>query len=168
MREINNNSQQSAESLSNELLELCNSESLSTEGLRELIARYGVTPNNHPVSDYNFFHQACANKRINEEIVKYLLEYFPAAAYDADDYGRMPLHKACWNKNVMLSITQLLINAAPDSVRRVDNNGWMPLHTLCGKRILDEAAAMQILKLLIEYCPEAIRHANNSGCFQFT
>ena len=61
------------------------------------------------------------------------------------------------------NIIQLLIDAAPDSIRSVTNKGRMPLHSLCMNKILDKAAALEILTLLIEKCPEAIRRTDNKG-----
>eukprot|EP00986_Skeletonema_menzelii_P001121 scaffold304_cov80-Skeletonema_menzelii.AAC.15 len=158
------NSQQSAATLlSRGLLEFCNSESISTEGLHELIERHGLTPNNHNhVSNYKFFHLACHNGRITEEIIQFLLEYFPDAA-GATFKGWSPLHFACYNQHVTFNIIQLLIDAAPASVRSVTNEGVMPLHMLCQNKKMDETTAMQILKLLIKKNPEAVRHANNGG-----
>ena len=151
------------ESLKDELIGFCISNSLSEEGLREIIKRHGLTPNDSNVSDYKFFRLACHNKRVTEGIIRCLLEYFPAAASATCKEGWTPLHHACYNKNMTLNIIQLLIDAAPDSVCSVNRRGWMPLHYLCYKKNLDETAAIEISKLLIEKCPEALRHANNNG-----
>ena len=63
-----------AESLSNELTEFCKSNSLSEDGLREIIERHGLTPNNIPnITDYKFFFVACHNERVTEGIIQYLL-----------------------------------------------------------------------------------------------
>jgi len=154
--------------LSDELFNLSRSESLSEEGLREIIeCDHQLRLNNdnhHLVSDYDFFLEACINERFNEEIIECLLEYFPAAASAAEEDGASPLYFACGNSNVTLNIIQLLIDAAPDSVRSVESNGRMPLHNLCTNRRLDERAALEILKLLIEMCPEAVRHEDQRGC----
>ena len=109
-----NNSRQSAEQLlSKELAELCESELLSNEGLREIIERYGLNDTRH-VSDYAFFIAACWNEKFNEGIIRFLLDYFPAAASATDVDGWSPLHYVCRNKNVTLNIVQLLIDAAPN------------------------------------------------------
>ena len=159
MSDSNDNRRQPAEeSLSDELLEFCNSDSLSEEGVCEIIECH-QTP--HDVNNYQFFRGACSNKRVNEGIIRYLLEYFRAAASSIDENGLSPLHIACDNPNITLKIVQLLIDAAPDSVRSVDNYGRLPLHHLCKNE--DDRKAMQILKLLIEKQPEAIRHADNDG-----
>eukprot|EP00984_Skeletonema_dohrnii_P026526 scaffold15883_cov155-Skeletonema_dohrnii-CCMP3373.AAC.1 len=164
MSESDNNSQQSAESLlSDELFLYCNSDSLSKEGLHEIIEQR----QNHDVSDYEFFLAACCNEEVTEKIIRCLLEYFPAAISDADDNydGHLPLHAACGhNKNMTPDIIQLLIDAAPDAIRSVDSDGRLPLHWLCRNNELDETAALGILKLLKEKHPEAIRHADNEGC----
>jgi len=160
MSDSNDNRRQPSESsLSNELLKFCKSDDLSEEGLREIIERH----NNPHVNNYDFFFWVYANERINEGIIRCLLEYFPDAASTITDNGLVPLHFVCRNKNVTLNIIQLLIDAAPDSVRSVDENGWMPLHYLSDNRKLDERAALEIFKLLIEKHPEAIRHADNDS-----
>ena len=163
----NNDSQQSAATLlSNELADLCDSASLSEEGLHEIFQRHGLTPNHnlHNISDYKFFHVACQKKRVTEGIIRCLLDYFPAAASDTNVHGWSPLHSACGNKNnATLEIIQLIVNAAPNSVRSVTNKGSMPLHILCNNHQLYEMAAIEILTLLIEEYPEAVRHANNAG-----
>ena len=165
MSEGDNRSQQSAAVLlQDELEEYCYSDSLSERGLREMFQRHGLTPNKNRLSDYfDVFFDACDNERVNEGIIRCLLEYFPDAAKATDVDGWSPLHFACGNKNVTLGIIQLLIDAAPDSVRSVSNEGAMPLHFLCENEKVDEATALEILKLLIEKYPESVRHANNDG-----
>ena len=167
MSERDNNSRQSAYAsvvLSNELLACCVSDTISEEGIREIIERRGLTPNNRDVSNHQFFHMACCNEEVTEGIIRCLLEYFPDAISDADSNGHLPLHAACGlNKNVRIDIIQLLIDAAPDSVRHEDNNGLMALHHLCGHRKVDETIASAIFKLLLEKHPDAIRHANSEG-----
>ena len=159
MSESNNTSR-----LSNELADLCVSESLSEEGLREIIQRRGLTKHNiNHVDDYDFFSEACRNERLNEGIIRCLIEYFPDAISAVDDEsGCLPLHQACNNRNVTLEIIKLLVDTAPHSVRSVDNYGDTPLHILCISRKWD-AAAIQILEFIIEKYPEAVRHANSSG-----
>eukprot|EP00984_Skeletonema_dohrnii_P026387 scaffold15750_cov139-Skeletonema_dohrnii-CCMP3373.AAC.1 len=158
-----NNSWQSAESLSNELLACCVSDTISEEGIRDIIARHELAHNNRDVSDYEFFLAACCNEEVTEKIIRCLLEYFPVSISDADDNGHLPLHAACHNNNVTIGIIQLLIDAAPDSVRHEDNNGLMALHHLCRNIDLDETTSSAILKLLIEKNPGAVRYANNDG-----
>ena len=162
-----NNAKQLVASLDYDLFKLCNSSSISAEGVRELIVeRHGLAPNNNHdyVDGYDFFLRACKNKRVTEEIIRYLLEYFPDAASATNEVGWSPLHYAFCNKNVTLNIIQVLIDAAPDSVRSVSKKGFMPLHNLCCNSELDEEIVIQILKFLLEKCPEAVRHANNDGC----
>eukprot|EP00984_Skeletonema_dohrnii_P000719 scaffold212_cov108-Skeletonema_dohrnii-CCMP3373.AAC.16 len=151
--------------LVNELVEFCKSESLSEDGLCEIIERYGLTPGdiNNTLSNYEFFFWACRNKRVNERIIRCLIKYFPTAASATDEYGKTPLHVAC-NRTMPRGIIQLLIDAAPDSVCSVSNDlGYMPLHILCGGDKMDKTEAVEILKLFIEKYPEAVRHADNKG-----
>ena len=160
----NDNGQQSTASLSNELLELCDSELLSEEGLREIIERHGLTHHNNPLSDYKFFRVVCRNERVTEGIIRCLLEYFPDAASAINGVGWSPLHSACNNKGVTLNIIQILADSSPNSVRSVTINGDMPLHYLCSNtKLVDEATAIQILNFLIEKYPAAVRHADDRG-----
>ena len=164
MSESNNNRLQSTQALlTNELFSYCQSESISEEGIREIIERHRLTHNNNHVNNYGFFHAACKNNRFTMEIIQCLLEYFPEAAGDTNENGVVPLQFACCNKNVTLNIIQLLIDSAPDSVRSVDNDSWTPLHVLCDNHRLYEMVAIEILIVLIEKHPEAVRHADNQG-----
>ena len=146
MNEGGNNVRQSNESLSNELFNVCRlmhpfhrHESFSEEGLREIIDRHGLTPNNH-VDDYEFFHAACRHWRVTEGIIRCLLEYFPAAASAIGEGG------------------------APSFVGEDGNIITnLPLHWLLKNRRVNKTAAVNILKLLIEKYPEAARHADNDG-----
>ena len=153
--------------LERELLLHCQSETISEEGLREIIEtpnHYNLRrPRNHhvDVENYIFFHEACKNERVTEGIIQCILEHFPDAANTADGDGRSPLYCACNNKNVTLGIIQLLLDAAPDSVRSETNTGWTCLHRLCANEKVDEATAIQICKLLIEKHPEAVGYASN-------
>jgi len=162
--------------LPNELLELCKSDSLSEDGLREIIERHALTHHDHRVNDYKFFVLACKNERVTEGMIRYLLEYFPAAAsatYNdgwatrnrqcSGHLGYLPLHSICGNKSVTLNIVQLLIKAAPDSVRQKEKFGLMPVHKICDNRDVDETTAIEILKLLIEKYPEAVQHIGGIG-----
>ena len=66
-----------AKLLSDELAEFCKSNSLSEEGLREIIERFGLTP--HDKFNYDFFFWACVNENVTEEIIRCLIGYFPDA-----------------------------------------------------------------------------------------
>ncbi len=111
------------------------------------------------VGNYDFFYASavCVNRDVNENIIRLLLEKFPAAASKRGDDGEALLHHAIENPSVTPNIIKLLIDAAPDSVRSVDNDaGSMPLHSLCVIE-KDEPVATEILKLLIEEHPELVR-----------
>ena len=164
MSESDNSDQAAKVLLSKKLAEFCQSDSLSEEGLREIIEHHELKTNNSHVSDYEFFRRACGNERITEGIIQCLLEYFPDSIRATDDNGRSPLHYACSNTHhVTVNIIQLLIDAAPASVRSVTNEGRMPLHFLCRNKTIDDAAALEILELLIMKHPEAAQRADNYG-----
>ncbi len=114
MSENDNNGGQYAVPLLTELETLCKSNLLSEDGLRKIFERYGLTPNNDNalVSNNHFFLWACWNeKRVNEEIIRCLIEYFPTAASATDEDGTTPLHHACQNKSMTRGIIELLIDA---------------------------------------------------------
>jgi ankyrin repeat protein len=165
MNDRENNSNQSLDALLKELTEFCRSDSLSEDGLREIIERHGcVLKNNDPINNYDLFHSACCNERLTEGILRYLLEYFPNTVSHAGTRGRLPLHVIiCYNKNVTLGMVQLLIDAYPDSLHHKSDSGHMPLHDLCGNECLEHESILEILKLLIEKYPEALRHATREG-----
>jgi ankyrin repeat protein len=159
--------------LEEELTAFCRSYALSKDGLRAIFEGHGVAPNpDNPNISYEFFHEACHNKKVTECILLYLLEYFPNAVRDADGYicdeetkigGCTPLHSICRNKNVTLGMVHLLIDAFPDSLSHENNYGSMPLHQLCSSKDLDDEVGLKILKLLLERHPGAVRHAARDG-----
>jgi ankyrin repeat protein len=152
--------------LRKELFQLCRSESLSEDGLREILERYGCAPNNEDyniIDDYNFFFAACRNEFVTEGILRCLLEYFPRAAFDTCSEGSTPLHEMCFVPHVTRGMVQLLVHASPESLSRVDNAGNTPLHILCINRDIADSTAVDILSLLLERCPGAVRHATTNS-----
>ena len=148
-----------------ELRNLCGSESLSEEGLRNFFEKYklltsidndDVITNNNISRGYGFFFKACMNENVDEGIIQYLLKYFPGAANNLSEKGHTPLQHACNNKNVTLNIVDLLLDAAPESVRHTTNQSEKTsLHLLCGNEGVGKATAVEILKLLLSKYPEA-------------
>ncbi len=160
MSENGNNGREPA--LMNELNRYCSSASLSEEGLSEIIERHGLTPNNDNalINNYYFFLRACCNERVNEGVIRCLLEYFPDAASHTDGDGTTPLHYACNNKNMTRGIIEVLIDAAPTSVRNVDYRRQMPLHLLCFGSMEETAAS---IRCLVEYFPAAASATDIAG-----
>jgi ankyrin repeat protein len=148
---------QSTDALEKELIDFCRSESLSEDGLRGIIERYGCELS---IENYEFFFEACHNKLVTEGILRYLLEYFPNAGATSCAEGYVPLHFVCLNKNVTHGMVQLLIDAYPESINRANNEGWTTLHILCNNKDIVDTAAVDILGLLLERCPEAVQNAD--------
>lgn len=107
----------------------CVSSDFSEAGLRKIIERHGFhfdyIPHEYMIAGelayYAFFHQACIKKRVTEEILRCLLEYFPGAANTrSTSSGETPLHMICYNKNATIGMVKLLIDAAPKSVQIED------------------------------------------------
>ncbi len=146
----------------NELFAFSESESLSEEGLREILERHEVTPSSKPDGADFFFCNMCMDGKVTEGIIQCLIEYFPDAIKSYDDYGGTVLHYACLNKSITRGMMQLLIDADPTNLRKGDTSDNTPLHTLC--RVEQDAfIAMEILKLFLENYPEAARHATENG-----
>ena len=146
----------STDALRAELSKFCRSESLSKDGLKDIIESYGCTPNHPGIDNYDFFHLACKNKKVKEAILRYLLDYFPDAG-SAIHEDETPLHVICRNQNATLGMVQLLIDASPDSLRHQDFADMTPLYYFCYNRKFGDEVGLEILKLLLEKCPESVR-----------
>ena len=164
MSDSDNSIKYTNKSLAKELLEFCRSDSLSQDGLCEIIARHGWTTNNDSNGiNYAFFIMACKNKAFDVGSLQCLLEYFPDAINTTNDKGWTPFHAACHNKNASLGIIQQLMNAAPRTFQSATIGGHTPLHILCCNHDVDENTAINIVKLLLEKCPESFHQADNKG-----
>ena len=148
---------QSIDGLKKELLVFCRSDSLSEDGLREIIIG-ARAPKNPDITDYEFFDEACRNEGVTEGILRLLLECFPVAARAADEeVGNTPLHNVCrHNKNVTRGMVQLLIDAYPESLRRANNDGHMPLHSLCLNENLNDYTVDELITEVEDYYPELL------------
>ena len=153
---------QSTDALVEELVAFCRSDSLSEDGLPEIIEKHSVN-NNNQVDNYGFFIVACHNVRVTEGILRCLLKYFSSAASATTSRGETPLHFVCINKNATCGMVQLLIDAFPGSLDRAINDGITPLHFLCFNKDIDDSTAVDILGLLLERCPEAVQLALTNG-----
>ncbi len=153
---------QSIDALEGELIEFCLSDSLSEDGLREILERFNNNLHNN-IDNYNFFFLACRNELVTEGILRCLLEYFPNAAGTTHSSGVTPLHTILFgNKNVTRDMVQLLIDAHPESIDKESSTGLItPLHALSRNKSLDDTTAVDILGLLLERCPEAVRRADS-------
>ena len=156
-------SRSAEELLLDELFTFCYSESISENGIHEIVQRHGLTTkNNSNLSCGWFFIQACCNERVTEGILQCLLEYFPDVIGTTLCRG-LPLHFACGNRRAAINIIKVLIDTDPTAVRCEDDKGAMPLHKLCMNANAGDKISIQILNLLIETYPEAVRHADDDG-----
>jgi len=155
---------QSTDALEVELIKCCQSESLSEDGLREILERYRCAPkNNHHHHHVEIIICACHNELVTEGILRCLLEYFPDAAGDICSEGVTPLHELCFFPHVTRGMVQLLVDASPESLATTTNVGNTPLHILCINKKLDESTAVDILGFFLERCPEAAQRAGEEG-----
>ena len=154
-------------SMSDELLMLfvCRSDSISLEGLHEILQRYGIksADDSRHINDYEFFHHACCNEHVDEAMIQFLIDVSPDAASVISVHRQTPLHAACCNKNATPCIIRILIDAHPSSRQVVDEEGDMPLHCFCRGRSNNDSEAIEILKILLKDCSFSTKHANNKG-----
>lgn len=135
------------------LTEYCGSASLSEHGLREIIEN----GQNSGLGDYSFIFKACSNKKLTDEILDIILQYFPEAVREADEWGTTPLHYVCDNESATPKMVRLLIQHHPASVRKRNMSGASVLHFLSGANHLDDTTALEILQLLLDECGDLVR-----------
>ena len=147
-----------------QLCQLCSSVSLSEEVLRQI----DLSPHNNSfnhVRNYQFFHAACNNERVNEGIIGYLLHYFPDAPRTVDRHGETPLHLLCHNTGVdeapALAILKLLIKKYPHAVRHAANDGSLPIHFAAATK------SLPFCSMLIQAYPESAKKSNGNGALPF-
>jgi ankyrin repeat protein len=159
----NNNSSSSVVNngvLNLSLTEYCGSASLSAHGLREIIENgqnSDIIKNNQPLGDYSFIFKACQNKKLTEEIIDIILQYFPEAVKEADEWGTTPLHYVCYNESATPKMVRLLIQHHPASIRKRNKSGASVLHSLSVANHLDDTTALEILQLLLDECGDMVK-----------
>ena len=97
-------------------------------------------------------HCACRRRDslADAEIVRNLINAYPAGCLVPDDLGRLPVHYALSN-GAPPHIIHMLIQANPKAARGVDNRGWTPLHVACSA-----GASVSVISALLHECPEAV------------
>ena len=152
-------------SLSDELRLFCLSDSISLEGLHEILQRYGriLANDSRHINDYTFFFYAFVHEYVDEAIIQCLIDVFPDAVSVIDEDGQTPLHLACLSDNVTPDIIRLVTIAHPSACQIADKYGDMPLHCFCVTRSKNDSEAIEILKILLTNSSSSTKHANNRG-----
>jgi ankyrin repeat protein len=92
------------------------------------------------------------------DVVKLLLERWPEAIREKDDYGYTPLHMAAeCTKGPTFEVVKLLLERWPEGIREKNHDGTTPLHMAA------KAAKTDVVRLLLELWPEAIREKDDYG-----
>lgn len=84
-------------------------------------------------------------------VMRNIINAYPAGCLVPDDLGRLPLHYALSN-NAPDEIIHLLLSANPKAARGVDNRGWTPLHVACST----VGTSINVIVSLLQECPEAV------------
>jgi ankyrin repeat protein len=110
-------------------------------------------------------HVACEQEWSADraEIVRYLVEQFPHATYDATDEGHMPLHSLMraeifnWDRTVMESV-RIIARRAPLSARIASKEGAYPLHYAA-----QSGKPVEAVRRLVQQWPESCHLGNKEG-----
>jgi len=102
---------------------------------------------------------ACIRKA-SMEVVSYLLERCPQAAFITDNECKLALHWSC-EYNTSRNVISRLVHADAESVSisHVDNYGRLPLHWIC----LSFDPDIGILKEIVTRFPEGVNFKDKDG-----
>jgi hypothetical protein len=89
------------------------------------------------------------------QVVDFLIQRYPKAAYAKDSEGKLPLHSACINPHH--TIIERLIHAYPDALRVQTKSGDLPLHVACYCRGRNMRETTESVKLIVKSCPDALK-----------
>ncbi len=93
----------------------------------------------------------------NVDDVQALIDKYPYALQEKDDFGWLPLHVAIIF-SASYEVLELLINEYPDAARVGDDEiGSLPLHYAA------ERASVAVVQLLISVYPDAVETDNCEG-----
>ena len=138
--------------LHDELVAYCSGKEVTVEGLHEIIVnRWGWSPDKKFDDDVFFLRLLCNEHfTVTEGTVKFILQYFPSAAFLKTGDKKTALHvMLLQNKFVTPQVVQILVDAFPQSVWIQDTNGVTPIHALCAATYHDESVKVDILDILL-------------------
>ena len=142
----------------------CSNEGVTLEIIRWLHDKFGqgAARSTNDFEDWSPLHYACKNKRMDPEIVRLLLVWWPESVNHREDRGRLPLHMLCETISIdetsSLAILDLLVAAAPLSATIADPFGCLPIH-----RASESGRSYPFCKRLIDAWPESLRVQNGRG-----
>jgi len=132
------------EELFRELIDVCKSDNLSFDLLKDKVKLIGPDTINTIWEKceecaylYTFFHLACLNKNITWEIIDYLIDMFPEAADSQVMERTYPLHLACFNQYCPGSVIERLVQSNPEicNVKGGPIAEELPLHHYLSRNI---------------------------------
>ena len=135
-------------------MELCASDDLSINTLREIINALG--PSALSQIQLICFHRACMNKRVTLEMVQLLYNIWPGALRlrdnDADRF--LPIHCLCCSEDLddtaSIDILHFMLKIDPMLLREADVDGCLPIHYAV------TAKSTTFCKQLIDAYPESL------------
>eukprot|EP00984_Skeletonema_dohrnii_P023212 scaffold12285_cov109-Skeletonema_dohrnii-CCMP3373.AAC.2 len=137
-----------------ELIDFCQSESLTEQGLRDRLSHV-ENQCGDPTYD-SLLGYIGANDCVTYAMVRYFLQRFPSSASSAVR-GITPLHVVCQNKNSTADIIRCVIDGNPEALQTQDEAGMTPLVYLCCNEERDDNVAVEIVMLLLDTCPNLIK-----------
>eukprot|EP00435_Cladocopium_sp_Y103_P071634 s369_g38.t1 len=89
------------------------------------------------------------------EVLRALLDAYPAAAEEKHPQGWTPLH---YVEKLDVAAVKLLLARCPSAAKEVDNEGALPLHWAA-----EHDASKEVVQLLLEAYPEALSKRDGRG-----
>ena len=138
------------------LHDVCIDEKVTLEMIECLLDAFPDAARSIDSTAWSPLHYACANKSMDPEIVRLLLERWPESVDHQDnETGDLPLHNLCtaedFDETSSLAILDLLVAAAPLSLTRANAEGRLPIH--CAS---ESGRSYPFCKRLIDACPESL------------
>jgi len=96
-----------------------------------------------------------AIKEKNHDAIQLLVDSYPEAVLEKNDYGHTPLHYALMD--APRSIIECMLLAAPNAIRVKDSHGSLPLHHATKHKNSDA------MELLVDAYPEAVLEKDSLG-----
>ena len=100
---------------------------------------------------------SAASFRAPLEVTEALLEAYPEAASQTNNYGNLALHFTAWKKGP-LDVEKLLLKVYPEGAAQKNNHGNLPLHYAAHYN-----APLEVVEALYNAYPEGALEKNNDN-----
>jgi hypothetical protein len=107
-------------------------------------------------------HDVCwhmhAEHHASPAVVQLLVERYPQALREVDNYGCIPIQFICRQRDVPIGLIQQMLEKYPESlsVARSSINGWTLLHRACFF-----SASLEMIRFFNDQCPIACLYVDN-------